>query len=258
MKLVIQLYYIQKFFFVWFGDDVYMKPCTLLIHNHIKKITLKLKGGSETVVTIMLTGGSSAESLYKLWSSDLTFNHSNIIYYFGDERCVLPNHPDSNYGMAVSTLFPNGIPQNCKVERMRGEENNFHIEAMRYSNLLPESVDILLFSVGPDGHIASLFPYGDKLNEMNRAVVPVTGSKLPSERLTITQKIIKSAKHIIVIANGETKGKALTRALEDPNNIQEMPVRLTIGTSWFLDESAMNTFNLLNKNDLHNTRIFSA
>jgi 6-phosphogluconolactonase len=128
----------------------------LNVRVYIENLVTKLQVNTERKVTIMLTGGRSAEALYKSWSRDSFFDHSKITYYFGDERCVPPKHSDSNYGMAVSALFPLGIPENCNIMRMRGEATDRSVEAERYSKLLPESVDILLLSVGPDGHIASL------------------------------------------------------------------------------------------------------
>jgi 6-phosphogluconolactonase len=228
------------------------------ISDHIKKIMVKLHADNESRLTIMLTGGRSAEALYKIWEKNSFLDHSKVVYYFGDERCVLPDHPDSNYAMAVSALFPRGIPKNCEIKRMRGETADRNIEAERYSQLLPDSVDLVILSVGPDGHIASLFPDSSALKEMEKAIVPVISPKLPAKRLTISPKIIISAKNTVVMAAGKEKGRVLARALEDPDNINELPVRLTIGSTWLLDEAAAQSFKDSNQHNHHNTRIIYA
>jgi 6-phosphogluconolactonase len=69
----------------------------------------------------MLTGGNTAKQLYLYWTDANHWNHSKIKYYFGDERSVPPDHQESNYGMVRRTLFPNGIPKECKVIRIEGE-----------------------------------------------------------------------------------------------------------------------------------------
>ena len=71
--------------------------------------------------------------------------------------------------------------------------------------MLPESIDILLLSVGSDGHIASLFPQSNALNEKTKSVVPFVGSKPPPERLTITTSVIQPAKSTFLFAQGKEK-----------------------------------------------------
>jgi 6-phosphogluconolactonase len=186
---------------------------------------------------MMLTGGNTAKQLYQHWTVSKSWNHSKIIYYFGDERCVPPDHQDSNYGMVKRSLFPKGIPKGCKVIRMEGELSERETAARNYEQMLPESIDILLFSVGSDGHIASLFPRSNALNE-TKSVVPVVGPKPPSERLTITTSVIQSAKSTFLFAQGKEKGQILAQALESRNNIASFPVRLVLEATWILDTDA--------------------
>ena len=68
--------------------------------------------------SMMLTGGYTAKKLYQHWAVFKPWNHSKIIYYFGDERCVPPDHQDSNYGMVKRSLFPKATPKGYKVIRM--------------------------------------------------------------------------------------------------------------------------------------------
>ena len=123
-----------------------------------------------------------------------TLGSQKIKYYFGDERCVSPDHQDSNYGMVKRALFSNGIPKDCKVTRMKGEVANREAAVKNYEQMLPESIDVLLLSVGQDGHIASLFPLSNAQNAKNNISHFFCWPKTASERLTITPHVINSAK----------------------------------------------------------------
>lgn len=141
---------------------------------------------------VMLTGGRSAAELYRTWavSSKHHLNLNGVQFYFGDERCMLPDYTQSNYGMAMRTLFPDGKPGGVHLDRIEADSSDEEAAADRYAALLPEVIDVLLLSMGEDGHIASLFPYSVALRETRRRVVPVTGPKPPFQRLTITPPVI--------------------------------------------------------------------
>jgi len=186
----------------------------------------------------MLTGGNTAKKLYHHWFVSQPWDHRKIRYYFGDERCVLPEHQESNFGMVRKTLFPEGIPDNSKVMRMEGELSDRETAAKNYERMLPNSLDILLLSVGPDGHIASLFPYNHALNEETRLVVPVEVTKTPLKRLTITSPVIRSAKSVFLFAIGEEKGRILAKVLDKPDDIASLPVCKVICSTWLLDSDA--------------------
>ena len=65
---------------------------------------------------IMLTGGKTDRRLYKFWGNDIPWVHSKITNYFGDERCVPQDNSESNYGMSIASLFPQGVPTGCKID----------------------------------------------------------------------------------------------------------------------------------------------
>ena len=197
--------------------------------------------------SMMLTGGYTAKHLYQYWAVSKPWNHGKIIYYFGDERCVPPDHQHSNYCMVKRALFPKGTPKGCKVIRMEGELFERELAARKYEQILPESIDILLLSVGSDGHIASLFTGSSALYEKTKLVVPVVGPKPPPERLTITPNVIQSAKSSFLFAQGREKGQILAKALESQNNIASYPACLALGATWILDTDAKEQ---LSKNKL--------
>jgi len=179
--------------------------------------------------SLMLTGGRSAKQLYAYWASENSFNNRNTDFYFGDERCVLSDDPESNYGMVINTLFNSGIPEGCTVHRIIGEADNIVEEAIRYTAILPNALDVILLSVGEDGHIASIFPGSETITQETDSVCHISAPKAPEMRFTITPKVLKSAKNIIVLACGEGKGKVVARALKQPQNAQELPITVVMG-----------------------------
>ena len=194
-----------------------------------------------TRFSLMLTGGRAAKKLYEHWSNENLFSDSKSNFYFGDERCVQPDHSESNYGMVMKTLFASGVPQGCFVHRIKGEQANLESEIARYSSILPESLDVILLSVGEDGHIASIFPNSEVVHEETAIVSHVCAPKIPQERLTVTPKVLKLAKKIIVLVCGATKGKVVARALKQPENVQELPIAIVMGmpqTIIILDKEA--------------------
>lgn len=193
---------------------------------------------------ILLTGGTAAKRMYSAWSRAFDISSlGDVTFYFGDERCVPPGHPESNYGMAMSALFESGMPQNCTVHRMEADSDDLEAAADRYAAVLPGSIDILLLGVGEDGHIASLFPYSTALLEKRRPVQPISGPKQPYQRLTITPPVIIQAHSIFLLAPGAAKAAVLEEALRLPNNIDALPARLAMKGTWLLD----TTMNSLNK-----------
>jgi 6-phosphogluconolactonase len=199
-----------------------------MIVNHIAVCAKKYGHCS-----VMLTGGRSAEKLYLAMAQLQSFwMLRNITFWFGDERCVSPDHPMSNYAMAMRTLFASGIPIACEIFRMEAEQDmNSHV----YETQLPPNIDILLLSMGEDGHIASLFPHSPALHEKKRKVVPVIGPKPPFRRHTITPLVIDTAKQVFVLAIGEKKRAKYLEGLLDEENINALPARLVLNSRWIFD-----------------------
>ena len=188
--------------------------------------------------TLMLTGGMTIQAVYRHWAKQAGFPHDKVRYFFGDERCVPPDHADSNYGKVMQSLFPNGKPNDVNIHRMEGEDPDYDAAAKRYEAILPDVIEVLLFGMGEDGHIASLFPGDPALLESDRRVVPVIGPKPPLWRLTITPPVIAAARQVFLLAKGAAKGKVLAQALRQPEDVFSLPVRLAAKATWILDEAA--------------------
>lgn len=188
--------------------------------------------------SVMLTGGRSAERLYREWSEHPAFQLlQGVTFYFGDERCVPPDHSDSNYGMVMQTLFQRGVPAGCSVFRMEADNPDHGAGALAYGAALPKAIDVMLFGVGEDGHIASLFPGSTALQETDRRVVPITSPKPPHHRLTITPAVITQARYLFVLATGPVKAAVLCDALKTPNDFATLPARLVLNATWLLDNA---------------------
>jgi len=219
---------------IGFQKSEYYSKVTELISEKINSIINK-KGRCR----VMLTGGRTAHQLYSNWFTRLVWDHSKVSYFFGDERCVPSSSGESNYRLVMSTLFPGEVPEGCTIDRIRGEAKELHSEAARYGSLLDEPMDVLLLSVGEDGHIASLFPGDEMLSEYEQRVVQITAYKSPFSRITITPKVIFEATNVIVLAVGREKGRLLSKALEKLQNNTEIPVRIAQDALWYLDEEAV-------------------
>ena len=186
----------------------------------------------------MLTGGRTARALYKHWSSS-KFSPANlkgVEFYFGDERCVPIDAPESNFRLVKESLFPQGVSDGVKLVPLLASEFDYWSSAKEYDDLLPKQIDIVLLTVGVDGHIASIFPGCNSLFENTRRVVPVVAPIYPYHRITITPLLIKGAHQVFVLAYGAEKHQVYEKALRNPGDISTFPARLLLDRNWIFGE----------------------
>jgi 6-phosphogluconolactonase len=215
-----------------FSKSTWSKDVADILLNKICSTTLD-KG----FCNVMLTGGRAAKEIYACLSVDDRFlKLNNVNFYFGDERCVPEFDLQSNYKMVKDELFPNGLPGNCSIFPMRIISNNLDVLANEYDKTLPNKIDVLILSMGEDGHIASLFPHSSVLYENIKRVSSVMGNKPPFERLTITPPVLNSADNIYILAFGDEKLKMFERLEENVGDFYSIPARLVINGNWFLFE----------------------
>jgi 6-phosphogluconolactonase len=191
--------------------------------------------------TIALCGGETPMPVYEALAGEEIsggIDWTRIRFFFSDERCVPPNHPDSNFRMAWESLLQHIPIAPSAVERMKAEEPDRVKAAEDYSAKLPSSIDIVLLGVGEDGHTASLFPGSPALREELHLVVPVEGVKPPRYRLTVTPPAIRNAGVRIVMATGLNKASAIARALEGPYAPEEVPIQAALNGVWIIDREA--------------------
>ena len=201
--------------------------------------------------TIALSGGSTPRRLYRLLATSpiadaMAWDRWHI--FWGDERCVPPDHEDSNYRMARETLLSHiPVPDN-QVHRMRGEDVP-HEAAEEYETLVRDvfqaaapSFDLILLGIGDDGHTASLFPNSRALEEQDRLIVANWAPSLQAYRITFTLPLINAARTIAFLDIDESKA-AVLRSVLDPRLGEDQPpaasVRSSMGSvHWFLTDNA--------------------
>jgi 6-phosphogluconolactonase len=167
---------------------------------------------------VTLTGGSTPRAAYER-VAELRPDWSGVQVWFSDERCVAPDHEHSNFRMADQALLSK--VEGATVHRMRGELGP-EDGAAAYQNELaefgPEAVDLTLLGLGPDAHIASLFPGDDALGERERRVVgvPTPGMAPLVPRITLTLPVVNSSTQIVFLVTGEDKAEAVARVFNGP------------------------------------------
>lgn len=210
---------------------------------------------------VALAGGSTPKAIYELLAEQQTTGRrelpwANIEVFFGDERCVPPNHPESNYLMAHEALLARVPIPAGNVHRMQGELDPA-VAAAAYEAELKRVVplhhgglprfDLVLLGVGQDGHTASLFPGTPALNETVRSVVPNRGPGTTPRRLTLTLPALSAAASVLFLVTGIEKAPMLRRVLRTDTTGASYPaqrVRPTAGwLRWFVDEPAASQLN---------------
>jgi len=205
-----------------------------------QRIALELMRGiaQEGQVSVALAGGTTPRAAYEALAKIPGIDWSRVSVYFGDERAVPPDHPDSNFLMAETALFSRVALPPANIHRIRGEEKDQDAVARAYEMLLPKRISVMILGIGEDGHTASLFPGSPALKEATRKVLPVIGPKPPPQRLTITPPVIEAARFRLVLAAGAGKADAVKRALREPLNIDVTPSGLARDGVWLLDHAA--------------------
>src|SRR3569833_1366958 len=154
-------------------------------------------------IHVALSGGSTPRALYRRLANPEFANRvawDRVHIYFGDERAVAPDHPDSNYRMANEALFDHVPIPPTQIHRIEGERADIHGAATRYSQLLATRLplsaqgvvqfDLLLLGVGADGHITTQKPKTPKQHKRTRKDKAVRVEKLDSWRITVTLPVI--------------------------------------------------------------------
>lgn len=206
--------------------------------------------GGTPRVTLCLTGGQTPEPAYRRLAAAEGIDWSRVHLFWGDERCVPPDHPDSNFGMAKRTLIdPAGVPES-NWHRMPGECSPDDGAAV-YEQALEQffgaemTFDVLHLGMGADGHTASLFPDSAALIESSRRVAAAQappGAPV-RDRLTLTRPALSTARLCLVAATGEAKRAAFGRVLDayDAGDLLDGPpvsrVRADGPLVWLVDRA---------------------
>ena len=202
--------------------------------------------------SVALAGGNTPRQVYELLATERFKNRvewSQVHLFFGDERCVPPEHPDSNYAMAYEALISR-VPIPAKnVHRIPGESNP-NEGALEYENELRAffaglawpRFDLVLLGMGEDGHTASLFPASAALKEMSRWVVATRNEQSRQERITLTVPVFNHARRIMVLVTGKKKAQRLKEVLRRQPGSEQLPVQAITPINgmleWLVDADA--------------------
>ena len=203
-------------------------------------------------VTVALCGGSTPKHLYSLlaspdYSDQIPWN--NVQLFWGDERCVPPDHPDSNFRMVQEALLSKiRIPAE-NIHRMPGEREpraaaaEYEKELQKFfglnSGALPR-FDLILLGIGEDGHTASLFPGSDALNETKHSVVAPFVAKLNSYRLSLSLPVLNNAANVWFLVTGASKADTVKQIFSGTSDLPAARVQPVDGklTWWVTRDTA--------------------
>ncbi|MCW2748931.1 MAG: hypothetical protein JWR83_41 [Aeromicrobium sp.] len=193
--------------------------------------------------SVVLTGGTIAIAAYEALDAG-TVDWSEVDFYWGDERFVPAGHADRNDQQARDSFLNRlGVP-NERIHSMpsHGCDLSTAAAADEYATTLPrEPFDLVLLGVGPDGHVASLFPGFAQLHETDRPVVEVFDSpKPPPVRISMTFPTLNNSARVWFLVSGEGKADAVARALGS-GTLEDTPATGVHGideTLWLLDAAA--------------------
>ncbi|MDP9160093.1 MAG: 6-phosphogluconolactonase [Acidobacteriota bacterium] len=202
--------------------------------------------------TFVLSGGSSPKGLFTLLAGGKVppIPWNKAYFFWGDERHVPPDDPESNYRMARESMLTKlGVPED-HIFRVHSEDASAESAARNYEEQIKSSFnlnpgefprfDLVLLGMGPDGHTASLFPLSGALQEKSHLVVANWVEKFKTDRITMTFPVLNNAATAMFLATGEEKAPILREVLENSaSGLPAQKVRPTSGKLvWILDESA--------------------
>jgi len=193
---------------------------------------------------IVLTGGSAPGRAYEL-AAERRPDWSGVTLWWGDERCVPPDDPRSNYRLAREHLLDRLETPPGQVHRIRGELPAAAAAALYDDELAGVDLDLVLLGLGPDGHMASLFPGSPQLGVLDRRVTSGPAGLEPFvDRITLTLPALQAARRIVFLVLGDSKAWAV-RAAFGGDVSHDVPASLArlapVPVEVYLDEAAAAT-----------------
>ena len=204
------------------------------------------------IVHVALSGGSTPKIVFEVLASEYKeiVDWDKVNFYWGDERCVPPEHPESNYKMTLVHLFSKIDVPEANIHRIKGENEPVK-EAGSYSDILDRNLqkaggipqfDLVILGMGEDGHTASIFPHEIELWDSTANCVVANHPESGQKRVSITGKIINSARNVVFLVTGEGKADKVDEIINRSGAYENYPASLVIPESgnliWFMDEDA--------------------
>ncbi len=201
--------------------------------------------------SLVLSGGATPAPLYSLLASAPCrgrIRWPGVHVFWSDERCVPPDHPESNYRLAFDSLLSRVPLSSAQIHRIHGEEGAdraaqiYEEDLVRFFGDGPLPMfDLVLLGVGEDGHTASLFPGSALLHERERLALPVHLEPPGPDRVTLSLPVLNNAARVLFLAAGPSKAAVVHEILEggNPKGYPAGLVRsIREGETWMLDHDA--------------------
>jgi len=181
--------------------------------------------------SLVLAGGTTPQRCYELLAG-IEVEWGRVSILFGDERCVPPDHPDSNYRMAREALLDRVAPGTVyRMPAELGPDEGAAIYAHIVAAVAP--LDLVVLGVGEDGHTASLFPGHPALKAVGLTAGIHDSPKPPPQRVTLTLRALQDARRVLILATGAGKAEAVALAKR-----REVPSGMIAGARWLIDRAA--------------------
>jgi 6-phosphogluconolactonase len=198
-----------------------------------------------------LSGGSTPRLLFALLAHEYAgrFPWPDIHFWWGDERCVPPDHADSNYRMTAELLLRQVPIPSQNIHRVRGE-NPPKEEAARYAREIAQFVpsyqkwpvfDLVMLGMGADGHTASIFPHEMNLLQSKRICEVATHPSSGQKRITLTGKVLNQASKKAFLVTGADKTAKVNEIFTGQEIARSYPASHVQGAEWFLDQAAVGS-----------------
>lgn len=204
------------------ADDVAMAAAQLVAETIVSRRIVWTR--------IVLAGGSTPRRCYELLSQ-MSLAWGSVGILFGDERCVPPTDPESNYRMADDTLLHRVHPG--LVHRIPAELGADEAAALYEPVVAMAPLDLVMLGIGPDGHTASLFPQHAALNARGLVVGVHDAPKPPPDRVTLTLGALRSARRVVILATGADKRDAVRMGMAGT-----VPAGMIAGAEWLVSRDA--------------------
>ncbi len=227
-------------------EELHRSAAHAIVHEAQKAVAAR------GLFSLVLSGGSTPKAVYEQLAGEMTHSHvtwENVHVFWGDERCVPPDHAESNYRMVHETLLRRITIPPTNIHRIEAElppkdaaeryEKELRLFFMLKEKEFPR-FDLILLGLGEDGHIASLFPGTPILTETKRLVAETFVPKLKANRISMTLPTINNARALMFLVAGASKAKILYEVLETTSDhYPAQRVQPTDGLLlWFVDADA--------------------
>lgn len=175
------------------------------------------------IVRIALSGGMTPQPIYTTLGRE-KIDFERVHFYVLDERYVAMNHPDSNAGMIVRTLFASGPPPKTFVYFDTSKDIRTCVDDFSF-RMPVEKFDLMILGAGPDGHIASLFPHAEKKYRSGHVAHTQTERFAVKDRLTMTLTPIEDARNVLLILRGAAKKDIIDKMHDEKIRAEDFPVK---------------------------------